>query len=449
MVFAADDYTYSLPLVDPLKQVLDELARRAAPPVDSWVAIDGKIALEDSRAGAAPSRIDGQMELVQRVPPGAASGWTSIEGNILLEDSRGRSLRGRGNIARCFGGQFCAVTVRRDPGDKGDLARVKLVTTDCRATGGWDQCDSTAAKENLVGLGAVCDEVHNLTRSDPLCGLVVISGSTNSAKSRVARGLVAKLLHGITPRKRRPHILTLEDPAENYAFGEPVTRASKPRGAAAAAAQRRRALSKYLEHVREKHGFDYTVRELGVDCPSITAGLQDARRQTPTVVYIGEVRRHEDWETILEFAGSGHLVVTTTHAGSLLETLQTILNAVSANTPAQVGFAAQRVLAAVHLAKLPSPEEAQSALVPSVWRRSSSSVAQLVADGLSSIVPGNPTVGAARGSADCFGRVWFANKMKPSAKDLAKPKVAKGRRKIEEAWQKVLAAAYKSDITGI
>jgi len=155
----------------------------------------------------------------------------------------------------------------------------------------------------------------------------------------------------------------------------------------------------------------------GKDCPSLKAALQDARRQTPALFYYGEVRNHEDWEPILDFAGSGHLIVTTTHAGSLVESFQHIAAAVGADTPAEIGALAGRILASVHLRALHwgVGKKKKLAILPAVWRRNSASMAQLVADGLGSVLPHNPKSPENVGS---FGRYWFAKTMLPDNKEI-------------------------------
>jgi Tfp pilus assembly pilus retraction ATPase PilT len=74
----------------------------------------------------------------------------------------------------------------------------------------------------------------------------------------------------------------------------------------------------------QQRGLDYTPRELGSkkDVRSLAqALLKDALRQTPSVVYVGELREEHHLETALNFARTGHLIVSTTHAGSLVEAM--------------------------------------------------------------------------------------------------------------------------------
>ena len=155
-------------------------------------------------------------------------------------------------------------------------------------------------------------------------------------------------------------------------------------------------------------GVDYTPRQRGIDVDSLRDALQDALRQTPTLYFVGETREPADWRSLLAFAGSGHLVVTTSHAGGLVETLSRILRAVDAKTPELRGEVANRLVAAVHL-KSTVLDDGVKATVPAVWRRTPVGVKALVSEGLSSILPQNPLRWDSQKSS--LGRFYFAKQL--------------------------------------
>src|SRR5205823_4056638 len=143
------------------------------------------------------------------------------------------------------------------------------------------------------------------------------------AKSFVAEGLICDYLQKRVnseaksgPPRRRPHLVTFEDPIEHPFF------------------------EGLVEEDLHK-AVDYTPRFRGEDVKELADGFRDAKRQTPAVVYVGEVRDRAALREVLEFAGSGHLVVTTAHAGTLAEALQLLFAAVEARTPADRGRYAQ------------------------------------------------------------------------------------------------------------
>ncbi len=211
-----------------------------------------------------------------------------------------------------------------------------------------------------------------------LGGLVVVAGSTNSAKSLITRGLIHLYLKNVLRcgLKRRPHMVTFEDPIEKYFVG--ATHTSGDEDARPDAAP------------RSPEGLiDYTPRQQGIDTSDLRAALHDALRQTPKVFFVGETRRNEDWRELIDFAGTGHLVITTAHAGSLIEAMHKILLAAKARTPADRSEVASRLLAVVQLKRteVAGFEKYGGVLVPAVWRRVPRGVNSLTAEGLASILP--------------------------------------------------------------
>ena len=114
-------------------------------------------------------------------------------------------------------------------------------------------------------------------------GIVLVCGATGTGKSTT----LAAIIDAIN-RQRPCHIVTLEDPIE-YAFSDD------------------RAVVQQ--------------REIGLDVPSYRAGLQAVLRQSPDVILVGELRDRETLEVAMTAAETGHLVLTTLHAGTALQAL--------------------------------------------------------------------------------------------------------------------------------
>jgi len=249
---------------------------------------------------------------------------------------------------------------------------------------------------------ALCDQLAGSTKRSqddnkplqiepPLNGLIVVTGRTGTGKSQVAERIIDEYLHRCwsqikvteteKEQMRRPHLIALEDPTENLFIS--------PNAAT---------------------GFDYTPRTLGQDYRSLNEALEDALRQTPALLYIGEVRNPSQWRPILRFAGSGHLCVTTAHAGSLVEAMRTLIDEYSACTSDQRSSLAHKILAVIHLKG--KSEETKNAkfsyILPSIWCRYERSITSFVSDGLASILPhrGGASPDAWRG---CRGRRFFAD----------------------------------------
>lgn len=121
-----------------------------------------------------------------------------------------------------------------------------------------------------------------------LRGLVLIIGSAGSGKSTTMASLVDHRAH-----HHAGHILTVEDPIE-YLF---------------------------------RHGRS-TVdqREVGVDTHSFSDALRNAMRQAPDMIVIGEIRDRETMQHALAFAETGHLCLSTLHAGNASQAVKRVLN---------------------------------------------------------------------------------------------------------------------------
>jgi len=212
-------------------------------------------------------------------------------------------------------------------------------------------------------------------------GLILVTGTTNNGKSEVARGLAWKYLQQACtdPRGRRPHLVTYEAPIEKFFYG------TKRPGATTD---------------NTSPDIDYTPRQVGLDCHSLEEAFEGALRQTPKVFYVGEIRSRDDLTRSVEFAGTGHLVIATCHAGSLTEAFAKLLTAVSTSDPGTRAIYVPKVLAVVHLRSLPwraswdgsngKNEVGGDAIVPAVYRRTPNGLKSVVSDGLAAILPHSP-----------------------------------------------------------
>lgn len=298
----------------------------------------------------------------------------SHEKELTVTNSDGGAAIGRAIVSKCREGRLFSVTLRKKSAS-GTPNKYPIGKRLAKAGEGCLWMPNSRYGKNKMYFAKECDIIDVLygqlqfVRSAPAQGLIVISGPTNSSKSRVARGLAYKFLEefAMQPgRKRNPHLVTFEDPIE-VPFHE-----------------------SYESITLHNQGYiDYTPRRKGVDSQALNDAVTDALRQTPSIFFVGEIREDEDLRQAMRFAATGHLMITTMHSGSLTETMEHLLQSVHAETPAQRGSYASRIYAVVNCRKyvVSSPKTSSTAIVPSTWKNSSEAVATLVADGLASILP--------------------------------------------------------------
>ncbi len=148
-------------------------------------------------------------------------------------------------------------------------------------------------------------------------GLVLVTGPTGSGKSTTVASCIGWLNHH-TAR----HIVTLEDPIE------------------------------YLFAPRRCH---ISQREIGRDSPTFAAALRAAMRQGPDVIFLGEIRDPETAMTVLQAAETGHLVISTMHCSSVVETLDRFSTLLASHGEIGVQMLASQLAGILSQRLLPRP----------------------------------------------------------------------------------------------
>lgn len=360
--------------------------------------------------------------------------YSEISGTLL--DSLGKKKQRVAKLpearivaCRCFGGKMVSVTVRHNcdsaqseqareffaanTSNEDDRRRYTYADSFADAQKVFDASDYKPNEERSPARPvSIHDLVQVLRREvfyrgestesaperDRLHGAVLLFGRTKSAKSLVLRGLVHSLLSHretfeflVGLHDRRPHLVTCEDPVEKW-FRPPVTDRS------------------------QSPGIDYTPRDRTKrDYDTLSGAFRNALRQTPSCFLVGEIREGAELRDTVDFAGTGHLVVATMHAGSLIDAFEKIIEATNAKSPAERGLLGQRILAVVHLEQIIARVRDQQCelIVPTLWRRTPNSTAALVAAGIGSLAPHNPRFDGrvTKTLRDCLGRQWFAKQL--------------------------------------
>ncbi len=119
-------------------------------------------------------------------------------------------------------------------------------------------------------------------------GLVLIVGSTGSGKSTALASMIDYRNSNFSG-----HILSIEDPVE------------------------------YLHH-HKKSVVDQ--REVGIDTHTYDNALENAMREAPDVILIGEIRDRSTMKHAIAYAETGHLCLSTLHANNANQTMDRIIN---------------------------------------------------------------------------------------------------------------------------
>lgn len=145
-------------------------------------------------------------------------------------------------------------------------------------------------------------------------GLVLFIGVTNSGKSSSLASLIKR-----AKNKHAKKITTVEAPVE----------------------------------YKHPHGRSLVVqREVGKDVDSFSLGIEDAMREAPDIILVGEMRDADTMSAAISAATSGHLVFSTLHAESTADAATRILDSVPPERVAEVRAQLSRSLRAVVYQKL-------------------------------------------------------------------------------------------------
>ena len=119
-------------------------------------------------------------------------------------------------------------------------------------------------------------------------GLVLIVGTTGSGKSTTLASMI-----DYRNSIKTGHILTIEDPIE------------------------------FIHH-HKKSIVDQ--REVGLDTLNYKSALENALREAPDVILIGEIRDMQTMQQAIAYAETGHLCLSTLHSTNAYQTLERIVN---------------------------------------------------------------------------------------------------------------------------
>ncbi|MBM4396017.1 MAG: PilT/PilU family type 4a pilus ATPase [Deltaproteobacteria bacterium] len=182
--------------------------------------------------------------------------------------------------------------------------RVNLFRQERGPAAVFRQVPSSSLSFDALGLP---QQVRHLT--DYGSGLVLVTGPTGSGKSTTLAALIDDL-----NRRKRLHILTIEDP---------------------------------IEFVHSNRLSRVTQREIGANARTFSEALRVAMREDPDVILVGELRDLETISMALQAGETGILVLATMHTNSASRTVDRLVNVFPAHEQDAVRGMAAGVLRAI------------------------------------------------------------------------------------------------------
>lgn len=155
--------------------------------------------------------------------------------------------------------------------------------------------------------------IQNLIRKP--AGLILIEGPTGSGKTTLIASLIAKI-----NREQDVHVYLVEDP---------------------------------IEFVHDPVGNSvFTQREVGVHASDYPSAVENALRSKPNVIVVGEMLNPATAKAALHAATTGHLVITTAHAGSVVEAIDSFIGQFPSDEQAQIRSRFSQSLLAICVQRL-------------------------------------------------------------------------------------------------
>lgn len=217
-------------------------------------------------------RIDGLLQLVVEYPLNLHPGIVSkikIMAQLKIDETR---IPQDGRITTFVGEKEVDMRVSTLPTPNGEKIVMRVV----------DKSKKIPKLDQLGYVGTNYERLlKNITKPN---GVVLTSGPTGSGKTTTMYSIMGLL------NEPDVNIMTFEDPIENQMDG--------------------------LNQSQVRSDIGYTFAQ----------GLRTALRQDPDIIMVGEIRDKETIDIAIEASLTGHLVLSTIHTNSAIETITRILN---------------------------------------------------------------------------------------------------------------------------
>jgi len=268
-----------MPVEDPLKKLKDSIIRGDVPGIlEGCMSLSLNLGASDIHIEPRRNnvefrlRVDGVLRHIVEYPmnmhPGLVS-KTKLMANLKIDESR---VPQDGRISTWLGEKEVDLRVSTLPTVNGEKIVMRVL-------------DKSKKIPSLDQLGIVGRNLKLFQSAiEQPNGVVLTSGPTGSGKTTTMYSAMSYVNHPSV------NIMTLEDPVENQMDG--------------------------LNQSQMKPLIGYTF----------ASGLRTALRQDPDIIMVGEIRDKETIDIAIEASLTGHLVLSTIHTNSAVETITRILN---------------------------------------------------------------------------------------------------------------------------
>lgn len=137
-----------------------------------------------------------------------------------------------------------------------------------------------------------------LETADLQKGVIIVTGPAGSGKTTTLACLIDRI-----NKKRRAHIITVEDP---------------------------------LEYLHKNDKAIVSQREIETDTSNYLTALRACLRQSPDVILLGEMRDYETIKTAMTAAETGHLLISTLHTLGSANTIDRIIDVFPSSAQQQI-----------------------------------------------------------------------------------------------------------------
>ncbi|NCP67858.1 type II/IV secretion system protein [bacterium] len=268
-----------MPVDDPLKKLKDAIIRGDVPGIlEGCMSLSLNLGASDIHIEPRRNnvefrlRVDGVLRHIVEYPmnmhPGLVS-KTKLMANLKIDESR---VPQDGRISTWLGEKEVDLRVSTLPTVNGEKIVMRVL-------------DKSKKIPTLDQLGIVGRNLKLFQAAiEQPNGVVLTSGPTGSGKTTTMYSAMSYV------NSPEVNIMTLEDPVENQMDG--------------------------LNQSQMKPLIGYTF----------ASGLRTALRQDPDIIMVGEIRDKETIDIAIEASLTGHLVLSTIHTNSAVETITRILN---------------------------------------------------------------------------------------------------------------------------